>query len=186
EAAEAVLAYADKGVEFHEQVVSAVIFVRHSITGPAGGEAHVSVYGQSLPSFSLRAPAGQLDAKLVETMRASPVMRPQWCRRMQELAARTEDLREEARLYKNRDFETGNWARSVELARRRQAYLESLGHSGAANVLEAYRLLLFGDRGRGIDHRQHIDGDTHGAGDAVYDPVADRAAGTVGGKAPGD
>lgn len=82
EAAEMLIGYTYNGVPTREVLQSVVIFNHSYMQGMAGMGDIESLNGIALPVFTFRAPDGQLDFGLVESLRASIAPDPDYTRRM--------------------------------------------------------------------------------------------------------
>ncbi|MEZ5892311.1 MAG: hypothetical protein R3C58_04095 [Parvularculaceae bacterium] len=82
EAGEALIAYADNGVDMRETIGSVVMFTQMSFDGMIGMAPMQMLSATTMPGFSMRAPNGQLDFKLAEMIRTSAKDDPQWSARM--------------------------------------------------------------------------------------------------------
>jgi hypothetical protein len=82
EAGEVLIGYSQAGVEMREIIAAAAIFnlmTTDSMMGIPGTEV---LTGSTVPGFSLRAPDGELDFQLAETIRSSGKPNPDWERRI--------------------------------------------------------------------------------------------------------
>jgi hypothetical protein len=84
EAGEVLIGYSDQGSEVRESATAAVIFSVNRMQGAYVGQTQAmeSVTGVGLPGFAFRAPNGQLDLRLAETIRKSLKPTPEWSARI--------------------------------------------------------------------------------------------------------
>ena len=84
EAGEVLIGYSDQGYEVRESATAAVIISVNRMQGAYVGQTQAmeSVTGVGLPGFAFRAPNGQLDLRLAETIRKSLRPTQEWSARI--------------------------------------------------------------------------------------------------------
>lgn len=82
EAGEVLIGYNERGRELRESAAAVVIFFSSRMQGARPGETMDALTAQALPGFAFRAPDGQLDFKLAETIRTSIKLAPEWEKRI--------------------------------------------------------------------------------------------------------
>jgi hypothetical protein len=136
DAGEVLIAASEQGRPTRESIAAVVIFSRSRING-VGGQTMESVTGTALPGFWARAPEGQLDFRLAETIRASFRTAPEWQQRINaherensRIAAAGAQRRHEIRTQTNReiaDMQQRGWeARQASQDRRHREFIETI------------------------------------------------------------
>ncbi len=82
EAGEVLIGYSEQGREFRETAAAVVIFNITRMQGVQPGQTLDTFSGSALPGYAFRAPNGELDFKMAETIRTSIRVAPEWQQRI--------------------------------------------------------------------------------------------------------
>lgn len=82
EAGEILIGYSEQDREFRETAAAVVIFNFSRTQGLQPGQAMDTFSGSALPGYAFRAPSGELDFKMAETIRMSIRVDPEWQQRI--------------------------------------------------------------------------------------------------------
>ncbi len=111
EGGEVLIAYQSQGREMRETLAMSVYFLLNHMPGVYPGEIREFLTIGTLPGFAARAPHGQLDFRLTETVRRSMKADPQWSaamaehnRKMGQIAAKGSADRHAIRMQTNREI----------------------------------------------------------------------------------
>jgi hypothetical protein len=124
EGGEVLVAYQANGIDMRESISTAVSFSLMQMDGMMGMPGTEVLTASTLPGFAMRAPAGQLDFQLAETIRTSNEVNPEWQRRMNQHNAaiagiQLQGARERSRITAETgesilDMQMDTWRRSNE------------------------------------------------------------------------